>query len=148
MRAAPKIPGAEKVVEIFGHWPSFHDAEILWLRLDRRDPQGGAGPVLEFAVHCFEMTDQVAPSGHYVLRKHTLVHFRFREVSDLRIEEFNQQNAIFGLEIVNEADESWERGYFKVSVDPSFGIGSSFHSVYPEVVSAVPCNERGEANEG
>lgn len=89
MDTAPEIPGVEKVVEIFGHWPSFHDAEIMWLRLDRRDGEGGAGPVLEFAVHCFEMTDQVAPSGHYVLGKHTLVHFRFREVSDLRIEEFN-----------------------------------------------------------
>lgn len=148
MHTAPGIPGAEKVTEIFGYWPSFHDAEITWLRLERRDVEGGTGPVLEFAVHCFEMTDQVAPSGHCVLRKHTLVHFRFREVSDLRIEEFNQQNAIFGLEIVDESDESWERDYFKVSIEPSFGIGGSFHSVYPEVVSALLCNERGETIEG
>src|SRR5437899_3230604 len=89
MPTAPNIRGAEKVIAIFTHWPSFHDAEIKWLRLDRRDIEGGAGPVLEFAIHSFEMTDQIAPSGYYVLRKHTLVHFRFREVSDLRIEEFN-----------------------------------------------------------
>ncbi len=92
---------------------------------------------------CF---DQVAPSGHYVLRKHTLVHFRFREVT--HIEEFNQQNAIFGLEIVDESDASWERVYFKVTIDPSYGIGGSFHTVYPEVVSAIPCDEKGETHAG
>jgi hypothetical protein len=148
MTTTPKFPGVEQVIEVFGCWPSFHDAEIKWLRLDRCDPSGGAGPVLEFAIHCFEMTDQVAPSGHYVLRKHTLIHFRFREVKDLRIEEFNQQNAIFGLEIIDEADASWERPYFRVTIDPSFGVGGSFHTVYPEVVSATSCDEKGETQAG
>ena len=144
MTTTPKFSGVEQVIEVFGYWPSFHDAEVKWLRLDRRDTDGGPGPVLEFAIHCFEMTDQVAPSGHYVLRKHTLIHFRFREVTNLRIQEFNQQNAIFGLQITDESDASWERPYFKVSIDPSFGIGGSFHTVYPEVVSVTSCDERGE----
>ena len=148
MTTIPKFPGVEQVIEIFGRWPSFHDAEIKWLRLERRAPDGGTGPVLEFAIHCFEMTDQVAPSGHCVLRKHTLIHFRFREVTDLRIEEFNQQNAIFGLEIADESDASWERPYFKVTIEPSFGIGGGFHTVYPEVVSVIPCDERGETKAG
>ncbi len=147
MPTVPKISGVEKIIEIFGYWPSFHDAEVKWLRLDRcGGTEGDVGPVLEFAIHCFEITNQVAPSGHCVLGKHTLVHFRFREVTDLRIEEFNQQNAIFGLEIVDESDTTWERHYFKVSIEPAFGIGGSFHSVCPEVLSAVPCNERGETD--
>jgi hypothetical protein len=144
MTTTPQFPGVEQVIEIFGYWPSFHDAEIKWMRLDRCDPDGGVGAVLEFVIHCFEMTEEVAPSGHYVLRKHTLIHFRFREVTDLRLEEFNHQNAIFGLDITDEADESWERSYFRVSIDPSFGVGGSFHTVYPEVVSATPCDEKGE----
>lgn len=36
---APKletlIQGSEKLISIFGHWPSFHDAEITELRLER-----------------------------------------------------------------------------------------------------------------
>ena len=103
------------------------------------------GPTLEFAIHCFEMTNEIAPSGCYVLRKHTLIRFRFREVSNVKLEEFNQQNAIFGLEIEDESDPSWERRpYFKVNIDPSYGIGGSFHTLRPEVVSATPCDEHGE----
>jgi hypothetical protein len=148
MTAVPKFPGVEQVTEIFGYWPCFHDAEVKWLRLDRHDPAGGPGPVLELALHCFEMTDEIAPSGCYVLRKHTLIHFRFREVTDLRLDEFNHQNAIFGLEIEEKSDSSREGlPYFRVTIDPSYGIGGSFHTVYPEVMSATPCDERGEPNE-
>jgi len=144
METFPNFPGVEQVTDIFGCWPSFHDAEIKWLRLDTRDTEGGSGPVLEFAVHCFEMTDQVAPSGFFVLRKHTLVHFRFREFADLRLEEFNQQNAIFGLDIADESDPTWERHFFRVSINPSYGLGGGFHTFCPEIVSAIPCDEKGE----
>lgn len=140
----PKISGVEKVLNIFGYWPSFHDAEIKWLRLDRTAPNGAIGPMLEIGLHCFEMTSEVAPSGHYVLQKHTLLHFRFLEVTDLRIEDFNRQNSVFGLEIVDESGPGWESPFFSITIDPSFGIGGSFHSACPEIVSAIPCDERGE----
>jgi hypothetical protein len=143
MSTVPKFPGVELLTDIFGYWPSFHDAEIKWLRLDISAPEGAHGPVLEFAIHCFEMTDKVAPSGAYVLQKHTLVHFRFGEVSDVRLEEFNQQNAIYGMEISDESGPGWERPYFRVSIDSSFGLGGSFHTVYPEIVSAIPCDDMG-----
>ena len=146
MTTIPKFPGVEQVTEIFGCRPSFHDVEIEWMRLDRRDPDDGTGPVLEFAIHCFEMTDQVAPSGSYVLRKHTLVHFHFREVTDLDLDGVNHQNAIFGLDITDEADPSSERPCFRVSIDPSFGVGGSFRTVYPEVVSATTSDEKGETH--
>jgi hypothetical protein len=142
--ATPKFSGVERVTEIFGYWPSFHDAEVKWLRLHRHDLNGSVGPVLEFEIHCFEITNEVAPSGFYILRKHTLVHFRFCEVTDLQLGEFNRQNAIFALEITNEADPSWERPYFRVTLDPSFGLSASFHTVHPEVVSVKPCDEKGE----
>jgi hypothetical protein len=31
----PDIPGANAIVEMLGSWPSFHDAEIVRLRLER-----------------------------------------------------------------------------------------------------------------
>jgi hypothetical protein len=148
MSPTPKFSGVDQVIEVFGYWPSFHDAEVKWLRLDRHDTDGGTGPVVEFAIHCFEITDQVAPSGHFVLRKHTLIHFRFRDVTDLRIEGFNHQNAIFRLEIADESDASWQRPYFKASIDPAFGIGGSFHAVYPEILSITSCDETGEIKAG
>ena len=45
--------------------------------------------------------------------------------------------------ITDESDPVWERPYFRVSIDPSFGLGGTFHTVYPEIVSAIPCDEKG-----
>ena len=42
----------EKLIDIFGYWPSFHDAEILRIRLDRA---GSDGPSLTADIHVFEM---------------------------------------------------------------------------------------------
>ena len=33
----PNVPGSDAVVAWFGEWPSFHDAEILELHLDREN---------------------------------------------------------------------------------------------------------------
>jgi immunity protein 50 of polymorphic toxin system len=55
---------------IFGRWPSFHDAEVLRVVLDR---SGDEGPTLEAAIHVFEMTPDVDPKGYYVLKNHTEV---------------------------------------------------------------------------
>jgi hypothetical protein len=35
MSEAPDIPGAALVVGWFGYWPTFHDAEVLSIFLDR-----------------------------------------------------------------------------------------------------------------
>ena len=36
MGNAPQIKGTEHVVKWFGYWPTFHDAEVLSISLDRR----------------------------------------------------------------------------------------------------------------
>ncbi len=148
MANIPEFPGVDQVVGVFGHWPSFHDAEIKWLRLDRHDLNGGTGPVLEFVIHCFEATNEIAPSGCYVLRKHTLVHFRFRDVTALRLADFNHQNVIFGLDIGNGPDDPIKgNSPFRITIDGSFGLEGSFDAAFSEVVSAVPCDERGETSQ-
>ena len=35
MFEAPDIPGAQDVIAWFGAWPTFHDAEVLSISLDR-----------------------------------------------------------------------------------------------------------------
>jgi len=44
------ITGADQVTSIFGHWPSFHDAEVIRLELVRGDPFV-CGPVLLADIH-------------------------------------------------------------------------------------------------
>ena len=82
-----RIEGAEKLVAVFGYWPSFHDAEVLWLKMDRKPVREDIfGPTLEMMVHTFEMTSEIGPDGAYVLRYHVLVYLRFYLVNQVKLE--------------------------------------------------------------
>jgi hypothetical protein len=139
------IAGADQLVAVFGYWPSFHDAEVLWLRLDRRAPGDGCdGPTLEVLVHAFEMTSEVGADGYYVLRHHVLVHMRFLDVVELRLDGFNYQNALMGLTITDLRDHQMERVRWAAHFDSAFGIDASFQCYAVEVVSVVRCSKDGE----
>ena len=94
MDAFERIMGYTRLVDVFGYWPSFHDAEVVSIRLDRH---GDAGPVLEALVHAFEMTRDVDAGGYFVLRHHVLVHLRFHEVVAPVLYGFNPQNMLYGI---------------------------------------------------
>lgn len=94
-------------------------------------------------VHVFEMTSEVTEEGYYRLKNHSQVHFRFEHVTELQIEGFNHQNAIFSLAIVDETETGWENKNYKVTIDPSYGIGGTFYCVRPEILSVSPCNADG-----
>jgi hypothetical protein len=143
--AVEGIAGAEQLVAVFGYWPSFHDAEVLWLRLDRRaHGQGGYGPTLEALVHAFEMTREVGADGYYVLRHHVLVRLRFLDVVELRLDGFNYQNALMGLTLTDLRDRQMERVRWAAHFDSAFGVETSFQCFAVEVVSVVPCSKAGE----
>lgn len=145
MEAVEGIAGAEQLVAVFGYWPSFHDAEVLWLRLDRRDHgEGCYGPTLEALVHAFEMTSEVGADGYYILRHHVLVHLRFLDVVELRLDGFNYQNALMGLTLTDLRDRQMERVRWEIHFDSAFGADASFQCYAAEVVSVVPCSKAGE----
>jgi hypothetical protein len=144
VESVERIAGAEQLVAAFGYWPSFHDAEVLWLRLDRRSHGGGYGPTLEALVHAFEMTSAVGGDGHFVLRQHVLVHLRFHEAVELWLDGFNHQNALLGLRLTEVRDRQMERVSWEVEFDPAHGIGASFQCHAVEVVSVIPCSDAGE----
>jgi hypothetical protein len=139
------IAGAEQLVAVFGYWPSFHDAEVLWMRFDRRSGGDGCyGPTLEALVHAFEMTSEVGADGSNVLRHHVLVHLRFRDVVELRLDGFNHQNVLMGLTLRDLRDRQMERVLWQVEFDPVYGVGAWFQCYAVEVVSVVPCSKEGE----
>ncbi|HJT75571.1 MAG TPA: Imm50 family immunity protein [Gemmataceae bacterium] len=144
MDVIERIGGAEKLVAVFGYWPSFHDAEVLWSHLDRQPHGEGYGPTLEALVHVFEITSEVGPDGCYVLRHHVLVHFRFLDVVELRLEGFNHQNALFGLGIADLRERQWEYIQFEVRFDSANGVDALFRCHAIEVVSVTPCSKAGK----
>jgi hypothetical protein len=142
MNSFDRIEGAEKLVGVFGYWPSFHDAEVLWMRLDRRPICDDCyGPILETLIRAFEMTNEVGPDGFYVLRHHVLVHFRFHDVKGVRLKDFNNQNMLHGLSIADIREHQMERIHFEVGFDSTFGVNASLQCYRVEVVSVTPCTK-------
>lgn len=142
------IENGELLTRFFGgQWPSFHDAEVLAVHLDRGHARPEKDtyefPSLTLKVHLWEMTNQVDQKGYFILRNHTLVTLRFDSLDQLNLAGFNHQNAIFGLEINQRERADGPSPYLEVDIDPSFGIGASFACLHATVLEAVPCNPDG-----
>ncbi len=117
--------GAELVSKVFGYWPTFHDAEVLRICLQRTTPYED-GPELLADIHVFEIGDKVGPDGTLVLRHHTLVSFRFSGIDELVVRGFGNQNAIVGLSISDIRSRQLERLNFEVSFEGTFGTSTDF----------------------
>ena len=94
MFEAPDIPGAAEVIAWFGYWPTFHDAEVLSIALDRV-----AG--CRVAIHAFETTAAVDAVGRYGAAKHAIVTFCLEGfpqdthgITNTQIAYFDRQNVL------------------------------------------------------
>jgi hypothetical protein len=139
------IEGSEKITEIFGYWPSFHDAEIINFHLWRGDVDAGRNryifPVLTLLVNLWELTSEVNSDGFLVCKHHTLAKLKFHDVHDLTMNGFNQQNAIFHLAIEHKERSEGPSPYFAVSLEPASGIDPPFSCLRIEVAEARRCRE-------
>lgn len=127
------VTGHERLTAIFGGWPSFHDAEVLTVRLEREGRDTWESPALYSTVHCFAGRLNEASSTGVEFYNHTLVTFRFNLVFDLELSGFNHQNAIFDLIIETSPDGPGETP-IKVSFEASFGVNLSFRCQSVEIV--------------
>jgi hypothetical protein len=146
------IVGSGKLTNIFGYWPSFHDAEILDLHFWRGDIQTDKGvynfPVLTLRVHLWELTNKVDPKGFLILQHHTLTTLRFYDVNDFQMQGFNHQNAMMRLAVSSEQRTDGPSPYFAVVVEPAFGMEASFKCLRMEVVEAIQCSDDGKVITG
>ena len=99
MLEAPDIPGAADVLAWFGYWPSFHDAEVLSITLDRSHPS-------RIAVHTWNRTPELDARGYYVLDKHAIVTSVLEDflldlegITNTQIDGFNHQNVLSSLTV-------------------------------------------------
>ena len=107
-----EVPGGQQLLEWFdGRAPSFHDAEVLELSLDRNKAR------CSIKIHAFRMTSEVDAKGYFVLDKHVLVSFRLEGVVNLELNDFNEQNAILGMALSRTADQG-----FRLELDPAYGL--------------------------
>jgi hypothetical protein len=99
---AASLDGSEAVIQWFGAWPSFHDAEIISLHLARTG----------------ESLLRVYP---YYPAKPAVVDFILEEVSDLELADFSGQNVISSLDVEAVTDQTKERA-IRLILAPCYGL--------------------------
>jgi len=120
-----KIENAHLLTKRFGRWPSFHDAEVVSARFERR---GEDAPFLECDIHVFETTSDVDANGHYVLKNHTLVSFRFCDIDLDSFRSWNSQNVLSDLQMdATEQNDQLDEEYRPIQVEmpSSYGCEAS-----------------------
>jgi hypothetical protein len=135
-----RIEGHKQVLEAFGYWPGFHDAEVRSLVLDRNVTlfEEIADARVEVCLHAVEWTRNSQPRFN-----HHLVQFRFHEVDELVVEGFNHQNAILEFRIEDYAPDADLPAVLKLTFLPAHGVSGSFCAANAEVLSVVPFDEKG-----
>ncbi len=117
------------VLGVFGAWPSFHDGEIHSLILDRSGPDG---PYIEICAHVFTCRPDLDCEGRYVRDKEAMVSMRFAKIESAEIVGFNEQNAIFRLDIERDEDR------IRVVIHSSYGCSASFLCRQVSIREVVP----------
>jgi hypothetical protein len=76
---SPSIPGADRVIEWFGHWPGLHDARIDEFQL-RSDGES------RIVVSAFEYGSETDARGFFKTRNACRISFIFRNATALKLE--------------------------------------------------------------
>lgn len=151
------ITNSSLVTDIFGYWPSFHDAWILSLTLSVADGEpwnvGSVSPTAEMIIHLSELTDETNHEGYLIIRKHTRVRIVFQNVQDSTLADFRYQNAIFEM-VFGVEPMTYRNGgppldgphpnVLTVAIESSIGLSGTFKCQSATVVSAEPCDEFGK----
>jgi Immunity protein 50 len=130
------VSNYQALLDHFGYWPSFHDANVI----------SYAGPTAErqtvdLVLHAWETTSEVDPQGYYIMQKNVLVTFRFAGVHSARLERFDSGNILFGMSITRSGDAD----SFHVELDSVMDMSGDFSASSGEIASVVPCTSDGKA---
>jgi hypothetical protein len=129
---ARDVRGSELLTRIFHGWPSFHDAEIVRVSLQRERQSAS----LECVIHVFATAGDLDADGHFTHSNHTLATIRFDGIELQRLEEFNHQNVIDALNIESRVQQREKR--FVVDMPANNGCDARFLCDAIRVISVEP----------
>jgi hypothetical protein len=129
------VLGAERLTQVFGYWPSFNDAEVVRVVMDRRGP---SGPTLEFAIHVHETTADLDAAGCFVRKNHSLATLLFRGVTLRELKWFNHQNVLSELWLMPLDPAQHEGRCISVEMTSLWGMEAYFECVECELTKVEP----------
>ena len=125
--ASNRIRNASRVETLFGRWPSFHDAEIHRVTLDR-----GGSANTPSALFVVQIAEQFAANQS---KMSALITLLFGDVTDLEMGyDDGTQNVVFDLTMT-----ATDEGRTRVVFQSSFGLGAEFTCGAVDVVDVQSC---------
>ncbi len=126
----------EIVVNEYGEWPCFHDAEILSILVKRGVNAGQyANLIIEVNVYYTKSINEGTAKYETIKINDNVITIEFYEIDDLILEGFNYQNVIDGLAIKENKNN------YSVEFVSIFGVQSSFACNDIAVLNMVSKNE-------
>jgi hypothetical protein len=135
-----EIENASALVEVFGAWPSFHDAEVYSLAMSRESSEA---PRLDMRIHVFGRRSEIDSIGQYGRVNHRFATLQFTRVAALELSGFNEQNALFALIIEPGDQTAAEPRRWDVRFESSYGVGATFGCDRIIVTNVEPIVEAG-----
>jgi hypothetical protein len=132
-----KIQNSHLLTDVFGKFPSFHDSEIHQINLIRGETRAFS-PTLTAVIHVFEVIKQADEKPRRFLENHVFVEFRFSKVSDVEIVDFNYQNVLQSLEIIEVSEVEDEKTKFEILFEGIFGVSAKFYCEAISIESVEP----------
>jgi hypothetical protein len=98
-----EIANKEQVIQLFGEWPSFHDAEVISIELRRGESPGQFTDLFAAIQVRKYMPANVGTAEFEMATTHDgVITLRFSSISDLSLSEFNHQNVIDDISMSQE----------------------------------------------
>ncbi|RYD18013.1 MAG: hypothetical protein EOP88_24085 [Verrucomicrobiaceae bacterium] len=104
------VRGRDLLMDHYGYWPSFEDAELIRITLERAPVGLAATSNLRAVFHLFDI--HKAPQDPERKQSHTEI--LFSDVGDLKLSDWNHQNPIQRLSITRERSASLDCDLFHV----------------------------------
>ena len=129
----PPVPvrHAERLLDAFGYWHSFHDAEVHRAVLDRRGAD--ERPSVTLRVNVYDSSGAVDERGYYDVRVNVMVTLRVTDVEALELSDLGVQNVVNELRLEQQA-----AGRIAVELAPCFGLNGVFTCSAVEVLDVSP----------
>jgi hypothetical protein len=130
--ALARIVNAEVVRQFFGHWPSFHDAEITKVTFEATR---GYYASATFIINAFETTKEVLKCGLVKTAKHCAIELHFIDIQELEFDCFNHQNVVFDVAIEESGPD------IKCTFNSSVGLDAVIVAKEAHVLSLTPTTQ-------
>ena len=149
------IQNEHLLTDIFGRFPSFHDAELLKVTWGGGEPAGDRR-TLEVLIHVWTLLNEVDEEDHLKTSNHVVVKFQFTGIVNLALGHHNQQsewphldgvekNILFALTIKKLSDREEHHVKFKVEFAGSVGGSAEFHCRDISIESVEPFDRTKES---